>query len=209
MARRRTCFASSVCCTDAFADLPASAQALYFQLAMSSDADGAVDGIRKATRAAGFSKEDVAELYGAGFLVDAGGVPFIAHFWVHQNRDRINYRPGDHAHLVGAVLELGEDRVYRPKDEHQSDGSLASVANSIPFQTIPDDSNPFQSMQGNQTEEEEASRAPAELAPCPVCKRDCAAKPDFLGNVNLWCRDHGDFSITADGEVYQDGELWG
>lgn len=198
MSRKRACFASSVCCSDAFSDLSAEAQALYLQLGFCADADGAVDGIRKAVRASGFGTEALGELYGAGFLLDADGVPFVAHWHVNNRIDRLNYRPGDHANLVGTVVYLGEDRVYRLSGGYQADDSLMSDANISKSKLTEEKASEINPSQSNESE----GKAHATLtAPCPSCGIQCAAYVDPLKQIISRCPEHGDFIITEDGEV--------
>lgn len=201
MPRQRACFASAVCCTDEFADLPPTAQALYFQLGFNADNDGAVDGIQRTARAAGFGPEDVRTLYDARLLIDAGSVPFIAHWHVNNKTDNSNYRPGSHAHVLGTALELGEDRVYRASDNNQTDDSLASVANESKSDSKSKRTESKES-ELNEIREKGVMKTPAApTASCPSCGAACAAYPDPLGNLVSFCPEHGDFTITAEGEV--------
>ena len=68
MAQKRM-FSLSVIDTDAFMDMPAGAQALYFHLGMHGDDDGFVASPRKITRAAGCAPEDLETLIQSGFII--------------------------------------------------------------------------------------------------------------------------------------------
>lgn len=199
MSRKRTCFASSVCCSDAFAELPAESQALYFQLGFCADADGAINGIKKELRASGFSEKALDALFRAGFLVEADGVPLIAHWWVNNRKNNRDYRPGDHAELIGTVLELGEDGIYRMYTGRTTDERCTSGVN-----VIEEKGSQSNTIQVNQTEgKEKEGKAPVPTAKCPTCGEACTAYENPLGELVSHCSYHGDFTITADGEALQ------
>lgn len=204
MSRKRTCFASSVCCSDAFAELPAGSQALYLQLGFCADVDGAINGIKKELRASGFSGEALDALFRAGFLVEADGVPFIAHWWVNNRKNNRDYRPGDHAELIGTALELGEDGVYRMYTGHTTDERCTSNVNIIKSKVTQSNATQSNATQTNEIEaKEKEGKAPAPTAQCPTCGEACTAYEDPLGGLVSHCSYHGGFTITADGEVLQ------
>ena len=75
MAQKRM-FSLAVTDTDAFLDMPLSAQALYFHLGMHGDDDGFVASPRKIARAAGCNNDDIKVLVAKNFLIpfDSGVV---------------------------------------------------------------------------------------------------------------------------------------
>ena len=84
MAEKRM-FAKSVVTSDKFMDLPLSAQALYFHLAMRADDDGFVGNPNTTRRALGASTADMQALLSAGFLIDfPSGVLAIRHWFVNN-----------------------------------------------------------------------------------------------------------------------------
>ena len=68
MAKKRM-FSLDVVDTDAFLDLPASAQALYFHLGMHGDDDGFVGNPRKLTRNVGCRTRDLTTLIDRGYVI--------------------------------------------------------------------------------------------------------------------------------------------
>lgn len=71
MAQKRM-FSLQVVDTDAFMDMPTSAQALYFHLGMHGDDDGFVSSPRKIARAAGCNNDDMRLLIAKGYVKCAG-----------------------------------------------------------------------------------------------------------------------------------------
>lgn len=79
MAERRM-FHSAVVGSDAFLDMPAGAQALYFHMGMSADDDGFVNGPRQIARKLRRPPKDIRTLVDSGFLLDFDGVMVIKHW---------------------------------------------------------------------------------------------------------------------------------
>ena len=93
MAEKRM-FAKSVVTSDKFMDLPLSAQALYFHLAMRSDDDGFVGNPNTTRRALGASTADMQALLSAGYLIEfPSGVVAIRHWFVNNTLKKDRYRP--------------------------------------------------------------------------------------------------------------------
>ena len=92
MAERRM-FAKTIIDSDSFLDMPLSAQALYFHLAMRADDEGFVNNPRKIMRMIGASDDDAKILIGKKFLiVFESGVVVIKHWRIHNyiRKDRLN-----------------------------------------------------------------------------------------------------------------------
>ena len=92
MAERRM-FAKKVIDSDAFLDLPLSAQALYFHLAMRADDDGFIDNAKKIVRFIRCSEDDLNLLILKRYIVPfESGVVVIRHWLVHNliRADRYN-----------------------------------------------------------------------------------------------------------------------
>lgn len=68
MAERRM-FAKTIIDSDAFLDMPLSAQALYFHLSMRADDDGFVNNPRKIQRMIGASDDDIKLLIAKQFII--------------------------------------------------------------------------------------------------------------------------------------------
>lgn len=81
MAERRM-FHSAVVESDAFLDMPAGAQALYFHLGMHADDDGFVNGPRQIARKLRRPPRELQQLADAGFLLNFDGIVVIKHWKV-------------------------------------------------------------------------------------------------------------------------------
>ena len=183
MARARTCFASSVVCTDEFRDLPESARLLYFELGFSADNDGAVDGIRGVCRMAGAKPEDMDTLTAAGYLLWVDGVPFITHWKVNNKADRLNYRSGGHPEQL-SKLNRESGKPYTLADCCQTDVRLTSVANISKDNLIESnliEANPIQ------TNQNETNQNALQRIRCPSCSIERAATIDPDGSLRSWC----------------------
>ena len=102
MARRRM-FSLDVVDTDAFLDLPSSAQALYFHLGMRADDDGFVSAPRKIVRSTNCGADDLKLLVSKGLVI-----PFDSGVCVITDWCRNNYIQNDRHHqtIYHAEYEL-------------------------------------------------------------------------------------------------------
>ena len=93
MAERRM-FAKTIIDSDAFLDMPASAQALYFHLAMRADDDGFINNPKKVMRIVGASNDDAKILLSKRFLLEfESGIIVIKHWWMHNYIQKDRYKP--------------------------------------------------------------------------------------------------------------------
>lgn len=93
MAVRRM-FCKNVIDSDAFLELPPSAQNLYFHLNMRADDDGFVNNPKMVTRIVGSGEEDLRRLEEKGYLLSFGsGVVAITHWRVHNQIRKDRYTP--------------------------------------------------------------------------------------------------------------------
>ena len=93
MAERRM-FAKTIIDSDAFLDMPMSAQALYFHLAMRADDDGFVNNPKKVMRIVGASTDDAKILLTKRFLLEFdSGIIVIKHWWMHNYIQKDRYKP--------------------------------------------------------------------------------------------------------------------
>lgn len=96
MAERRM-FAKSIVLSDAFLDMPLSAQAIYFHLCMSAENKGFLNNVYSTTRAVNGNKEDVKCLIDNGYLQQTKAGFEITH-WYENNgigetaKKRNNYK---------------------------------------------------------------------------------------------------------------------
>ena len=89
MAEKRM-FAKTIIDSDAFIDMPMSAQCLYFHLCMRADDQGFINNPRKIQRMIGSGNDDLKLLIVKKFIIPFdSGVIVIKHWWIH------NYIRGD------------------------------------------------------------------------------------------------------------------
>lgn len=93
MAERRM-FAMTIIDSDAFLDMPLSAQALYFHLCMRADDDGFLNNPKKIQRVIGASEKDLEQLVERRFLIAfPSGVVVIKHWRMHNYIKKDRYKP--------------------------------------------------------------------------------------------------------------------
>lgn len=93
MAERRM-FAKTVIDSDAFLDMPLSAQALYFHLSMRADDDGFINNPKKIQRMVGASDDDCKLLILKRFIITfESGVIVIKHWKIHNYIQKDRYKP--------------------------------------------------------------------------------------------------------------------
>lgn len=93
MARRRM-FSLDVVDTDAFTEMPVSAQALYFHLGMHGDDDGFVSSPRKIEKSVGCNSDDLKLLVAKGFIIPFDSGVVVIRDWNANNtlkNDRYPY----------------------------------------------------------------------------------------------------------------------
>lgn len=148
MASRRM-FSKDVVCSDRFLDMPASAQALYFQYGLEADDDGFVSAPKKILRLTNASDDDLKILVAKGFLIPFDSGVVVIRDWKINNylrRDRytptrfkeefeqldtIDDRYQLHVLAVGIpddnhVVDMRDTQVRLGKDSIQSNSGLAS-----------------------------------------------------------------------------------
>lgn len=93
MAERRM-FAKTIVDSDAFLDMPLSAQALYFHLSMRADDDGFINNPKKIQRMVGASDDDCKLLIMKRFVITfESGVIVIKHWKIHNYIQKDRYKP--------------------------------------------------------------------------------------------------------------------
>lgn len=92
MAERRM-FAMTIIDSDAFLDMPLSAQALYFHLCMRADDDGFLNNAKKIQRVVGASESDLQQLSSKRFIICFdSGVVVIKHWRMHNQIKKDRYK---------------------------------------------------------------------------------------------------------------------
>lgn len=111
MAEKRM-FTQKIIDSDAFLDMPLSAQALYFHLAMRADDDGFVNNPKKITRYIGSAEDDLKMLLAKRFIIIfESGVIVIKHWRMHNAIKKDRYHPTDYREEY-ARLETKENGAY-------------------------------------------------------------------------------------------------
>ena len=140
MAERRM-FSKRIISSDAFMDMSASAQMLYFHLSMWADDEGFVNNPKTIQRMCGADSEDMSELIKNGLVIRfESGIVAITHWKTH------NYIRGDRIKPTfctdeKALLTVGEDGVYsfaeqdsgnegEPEREYEADTSAQSESSA-------------------------------------------------------------------------------
>ena len=111
MAERRM-FAKTIIDSDAFLDMPASAQLLYFHLAMRADDDGFINKPKSILRMTGCKDDDLTLLFLKKFLIPFdSGVVVIKHWKIHNYIAKDRYRETKYKEEK-ATLQLDENNSY-------------------------------------------------------------------------------------------------
>lgn len=171
--KQHSMIASSVLESDDFLALPLGAQALYCHLQLHADSMGALDSLRTPMLTCGARDEDLAALFTGGWIIDAGGVPFITDWHVHNSvRDKdAHTRHPDNL----AMLEYSKGSPYRLKR-----GSRASGPGSAQGQPRVSPGLTLLSKQANKLASNCAEPpaqvgeggAPLDDGLCPNCRKD-------------------------------------
>ena len=115
MAERRM-FAKTIIDSDAFLDMPLSAQALYFHLSMRADDDGFVNNPKKIQRMVGASEDDYNLLIINQFIITfESGVIVIKHWKIHNYIRPDRYKPTLYQEEKSLLAE-NENKAYAEAD---------------------------------------------------------------------------------------------
>lgn len=130
MAERRM-FAKTIIDSDAFLDMPLSAQALYFHLSMRADDDGFINNPKKIQRMIGASDDDGKLLLLKRFIIEfESGVVVIKHWKIHNYIQKDRYKPTIYQEEK-AMLSEKESKAYT----ENSDGMTLGIPNGYKMDT--------------------------------------------------------------------------
>lgn len=133
----RRMFAKTVIDSDAFLDMPMSAQCLYFHLGMRADDDGFLNNPKKIQRMVGASDDDFRLLIMKRFvIVFDNGVMVIKHWRLHNYIQKDRYKPTVYQDEL-AMLTVKENGVYT---ECIQDGYTGKVSIELGKDSIGKDS---------------------------------------------------------------------
>ena len=117
MSERRM-FTQKIVDSDAFLDMPLSAQALYFHLNMRADDDGFVNNPKKIQRMLGASEDDLKLLLAKRFILGfESGVIVIKHWRMHNLLRKDRYNPTQYQEEF-SLLGLKENGSYTESFAH-------------------------------------------------------------------------------------------
>lgn len=124
MASRRM-FCSEITESDAFLDMPASAQNLYFHLGMNADDDGVVNNPKSIQRNLGASVDDLKILVAKRFIIPIAEseIIVIKHWKINNYIQKDRYKPSKYKKEL-ALLELDENNAYKEKEISLLDNPL-------------------------------------------------------------------------------------
>jgi len=116
MAEKRM-FTQKIIDSDAFLDMPLSAQALYFHLNMRADDDGFVNNPKRITKLVNASEDDLKILLIKRFIIGfASGVIVIKHWRMHNTLKSDRYKPTQYQEEL-AMLGIKQNKAYTDHPE--------------------------------------------------------------------------------------------
>lgn len=115
MAKRRM-FSQQITESDAFLDMPLSAQALYFHLGLNADDDGFINSPKRIQRLIGANEDDLKLLIAKGFIIPFDSGIVVVKHWKINNRIRSDrYIPTAYTEEM-AMLSEKPNRAYTLTD---------------------------------------------------------------------------------------------
>lgn len=112
MAERRM-FAKTIIDSDAFLEMPQSAQLLYFHLSMRADDDGFINKPKAIMRMSGSKDDDMTILFAKKFVIPfESGIVVIKHWKIHNYIRKDTYIETKYKEEK-ALLEMDENNAYR------------------------------------------------------------------------------------------------
>lgn len=119
MAEKRM-FTQKIIDSDAFLEMPLSAQALYFHLNMRADDDGFINNPKKIVRMVNASEDDLKILIVKRFVIAfESGVIVIKHWRMHNSLKMDRYHPTDYTEEL-SMLGIKDNKAYTDNPEHAS-----------------------------------------------------------------------------------------
>lgn len=116
MAEKRM-FAMKIIDSDAYLNMPHSAQNLYFHLAMRADDDGFIDNPRKIMRIINASEDDIRVLLAKGFLLQfENSIIVIRHWWIHNYIKSDRHKPTLYSEEKGQLECDKDSKIYNKKE---------------------------------------------------------------------------------------------
>lgn len=131
MAHKRM-FSKSITDSDAFREMPASAQSLYFHIGMQADDDGFIDNYRSLMRAVNASEDDLKILIGKRFLILFPSKVLVVKHWRINNIIRLDrYTETKHLEEKRALLIKENGAYTEDLSVRQPNGNQVAPQNRI------------------------------------------------------------------------------
>ena len=125
MAERRM-FAKTIIDSDAFLEMPATSQLLYFHLSMRADDEGFVNKPKSIMRTVGCKDDDLSVLCAKGFIIPfESGIVVIKHWYIH-NWIRNDRKHGTKYFEEREKLTVKENGAYSTNTQCLTDGCQMS-----------------------------------------------------------------------------------
>jgi len=122
MAQRRL-FSLSIVDSDAFLDMPTSAQNLYFHFGMRADDDGFIGNPKKILKITGGADDDLRLLFAKRFILPfENGVIVIKHWRIHNTIRKDRYIETKYLEEK-SLLSIKSNEAYTEKTKWQPDGN--------------------------------------------------------------------------------------
>lgn len=139
MAEKRM-FARSLIDSDAFLDMPLSAQALYFHLNMRADDDGFVNNPKRITDYVGAASDDLKLLLAKRFIIvfDDSGVIVIRHWRLHNTLRSDRYHPTNYQAELSRLC-IAENKAYT----EQKSGKPEAIHAGAPARAADEQKKPY------------------------------------------------------------------
>lgn len=192
MAEKRM-FTQKIIDSDAFLEMPLSAQALYFHLNMRADDDGFVNNPKKIARVINAADDDLKILIAKRFVIAfPSGVIVIKHWRMHNSLKMDRYHPTDYQEEL-SQLGLKKNRSYTDNPAHTFIPALSSGAQLEPtWSQSGDDLEPEWSQSGAHLEPEnrlDKNRIDLEENNIGKKPRQKRFVPPTLEDVRAYCKE--------------------
>lgn len=180
MAERRM-FAKTIIDSDAFLEMPITAQLLYFHLAMRADDDGFINKPKAILRMCGCKDDDMKMLFFKKFVIPfESGVVVIKHWKIHNYIRKDTYTETKYKEEKSS-LELDENSAYRLSGESPLQLRDESVTGTSTQVRLGKDST---------VKDNNIGDIPPAESPTPTKKRR-VFKPPTIEEVQAYCRERG------------------
>lgn len=174
-------FTQKIIDSDAFLEMPTSAQALYFHLNMRADDDGFVNNPKKITRYVGAAEDDLKLLLLKRFIIGFdSGVIVIKHWRMHNTLKMDRYKPTDYQEEF-ATLRLKGNKSYT-----ENPPALASGTGLEP--EWKQDGNALEPQNRLEKNREDKNREDKSTE-APKAPRSTVFKPPTVEEVAAYCQE--------------------